>query len=168
LGPLKLTSSVLCKRSGVSLYVAPLRIRRARKKAPPPCSSMKGHLGVCAITGIMARLKLGTIDGCARSLSWQSPRVCRATFRNRPVAQRRKQVGKLKGPAGRSGGASDHAPSAEGKGQRQPTLPRPLPIGCHSLSMQRERLGSQLGKEKPRHPKSRWWRGRDEERRPPV
>ena len=57
---------------------------RAQPPGPATMSLGDGALGVCAITGIvMARLKLGTLGGRARSPPRQSPPVCPATFRNR-------------------------------------------------------------------------------------
>jgi hypothetical protein len=46
-----------------------------------------------------------------------------------------------------------HRAAAEGRGQRELTLPRLLPIGCHGLSMQRERLDGQLGRKSPATPR---------------
>jgi hypothetical protein len=51
---------------------------------------MAGPWG-CAGPGRAAQDKVGTLDGGPRSPSWQSPRVCRATFRNRLIWQRQKQ-----------------------------------------------------------------------------
>jgi hypothetical protein len=62
---------------------------RAQPPGPATMSLGDGALGVCAITGIiMARLKLGTLDGDPLSPSWQSPPVCQATFRNRLEASK--------------------------------------------------------------------------------
>jgi len=59
---------------------------------------MAGPWG-CAGPGRVAQDKVGTLDGGPRTPSWQSPRVCRATFSNRLELGRSKEKPRVRGGA---------------------------------------------------------------------